>query len=193
MRCLTGANSHKTARGFTLMELLISIAIFLIITAMVIVNFHSGRYRDELVGGAEAISTSIREMQTATSAGDVVECVAGVPEPPAGGFGVNLTLANSLITFGDCEGSTADYEFDALDSEVKTVSWSVNAPITSLDVDSAVSSPMDIIFSANAETVRLNGANDKISGIITLTHSKTGRQAEVRVNAITGQVFITYL
>lgn len=179
--------------GFTLMELLISITIFLIITGMVIINFHAGRYRDELVGAAEAISTSMREMQTATNAGDVVECNVGEFEPPTNGFGVNLAasaVAGKL--FGDCPGA-APYTYDGTDVEVKTVSWSARAPVTKLEVDGVAAAAMDILFSVGSEKVRLNGNDTKTIGLITVTHSKSLRQAEVQVNAITGQVFITYL
>ena len=185
--------------GFTLIELLISITIFLIITGMVIVNFHSGRYRDELVGAAEAISTSIREMQTATNAGDVVECVPATPEPPDNGFGFNLVKDSfAAKTFGDCAGlQPDDYRYDALDELVKDVNWNTKVPVTKIQINTGTGinevNSLDIVFSPASEKVRLNGSDAYTSAIITLTHDKTNRQAEVQVNSITGQVFIVYL
>ena len=90
-----------------------------------------------------------------------------------------------------------DYRYDALDELVKDVNWNTKVPVTKIQINTGTGinevNSLDIVFSPASEKVRLNGSDAYTSAIITLTHDKTNRQAEVQVNSITGQVFIVYL
>ncbi|MFA4936784.1 MAG: prepilin-type N-terminal cleavage/methylation domain-containing protein [Patescibacteria group bacterium] len=181
-------SNRNIPAGFTFMELLISIAIFVIITAMVIVNFRSGQYRDELLGGAEAIETALREMQTKTNSGETVKCpLQPEPSAPRDGYGVQITDAPPLIiAFADCsDDSSYKYTYNATDDLLlKTVLLPVNVAIE----DSIPASPWNIVFSPFSEVVIVNTNYDITPVVqITLKHSRTEREITVKLNRLTGQ------
>ncbi|MFH1867263.1 MAG: type II secretion system protein [Patescibacteria group bacterium] len=175
--------------GFTLMELLVSVAIFLIITGLVIVNFRSGRYRDELVGAAEAIQTSLREMQTAYNSGDTVECVTGEKEPPANGFGVEITEIPTIKTFADCGKDTPGVDYQYEDTDVLLKEITISSHIT-VDITAPNELTLNVVFAPNSEEVRINqDVNFGGDAEILLEHTKSGRQATVTINSISGLIF----
>ncbi|MFH1112195.1 MAG: type II secretion system protein [Patescibacteria group bacterium] len=182
--------------GFTIMELLISIAIFLIITAMVIVNFRSGQYRDELIGGAEAIETTIREMQTKTNAGETVKCdpLQLEPSAPPDGYGVYITDVPLIIAFADCAYvHSARYTYDSTnpteDLVLKNVTLPANVSIESMSEGGASVSTLNIVFSPTSEVVKINGADGNSIIEITLKHSRTEKEITVKLNTLTGQSY----
>ncbi len=174
-----------------MMELVISVAIFVLITAMVIVNFRSGQYRDELIGGAEAIETTLREMQTKTNSGETVKCDSSQPEPsePPDGYGVRITNAPlSIIAFADCgDVYSTKYTYDATDDLLlKTVSLPANVSIESMVPAAAT---LNIVFSPLSEVVIIN-TNDTTNLVeIKLKHSRTEREITVKLNRLTGQSY----
>lgn len=187
------------APGFTLVELLISIAIFLLITAMVLVSFRSGQYRDELAGAAQVIQASLREMQTATFSGSAILCSSTLqPVEPVGGYGVHFQPGAQPIAFADCgdpgNSYAATYRYKAAsDPLIKTVQLpnSSRTNLTALSPSDA--GGLDIMFSKTAEAPVVNG-NQNYSGsnlTITLQHTVTNSLVCVEVNPITGQVFTT--
>jgi len=189
--------------GFTLLELMVSITIFLIITGMVLVNFRSGQYRDELSGSAELVQSLIREAQTATLSGTVtpVACpgLTTAAAPPAG-YGVYVAPVSgqppTVLEFADCESvSPITYQYAAGDPNfliVKqaTLSSHVYLDPNNLLVGNTPVSSLSIVFDALSEQVKINGssAND---GTITLSHNNIGGAPTVTVNSSTGQVFVT--
>lgn len=175
--------------GFTLMELLISIAIFLIITAMVIVNFSSGKYRDELVGAGSILQAAVREAQALTNAGATALCPGQVtPAVPVGGFGAYFKQPSTVYVFADCETTNSRFAYSASDDTVvRTIQLSDNV---TLDNSSQPALPVSLVFSSLIETVAVNGQESYANPVsLVLAHSRSGYHLNVSVNAITGQVF----
>src|SRR3989344_8609875 len=96
--------------GFTLIELIVSMAIFGTIATLVVANLRGGTQRSELTLGATTVAEAIREAATRTNAGELVGmCVGGsmngracpgtgcgagsncVNTLPLGGFGVHVS------------------------------------------------------------------------------------------------------
>lgn len=104
---------HRFLKGFTLMELMVSISIFGVISGVVIANLHDGTLRGEVALGASTLVEAIREANSRTASGEVVSicslgadggrvcpasgCAPGgtcVEVLPLGGFGIFLDQNN---------------------------------------------------------------------------------------------------
>lgn len=59
--------------GFTLIELVVSISIFTVISGIIVANLRSGTLRDELILDATGLVEAIRDAQTKTTAGELVK------------------------------------------------------------------------------------------------------------------------
>ncbi len=192
-------SSARVLRGFTLVELLVSMGIFVIITSLVIVNFRSGQYRDELNGAAGIVQAALREAQTAASSGTVTPSPCPDPAnpghllstagPPPSGYGLHLTSPNTIIEFADCEtAAPKTYTYSEADQNfifVRAVQVSPNVKFSNLQPGD----PLDIVFDPFVETVTVN--NSASNAVITIQHPKGGGTTlSVHLNAATGQVFI---
>ncbi len=182
-----------------MLELLVSIGIFLLITAMVLVNFRSGQYRDELSGSAQLVQSLVREAQTATLSGTVTAtpCVVGQPAaaPPAG-YGVYVAPPASpgqppiVKEFADCESIAPTYQYipgNPLFLDVKQATLSSHVTLAASDLQPG--SPLSIVFDHLSEQVKVNGSSSA-DAVVTLHHRYTTGAPEVRVNVSTGQVFV---
>ncbi|MBI4276326.1 prepilin-type N-terminal cleavage/methylation domain-containing protein [Candidatus Uhrbacteria bacterium] len=76
---------HVTCPGFTLLELLISVSIFLIITVVALANFRTGEQMERLRFAAENMQQQIRELQTFARTGQQHS-----GQVPKGGYGLVL-------------------------------------------------------------------------------------------------------
>ena len=180
-------------------ELLVSISIFLIITAMVLVNFRSGQYRDELSGAAQLVQSLIREAQTATFSGSATPtpCVLNQPAAaPPSGYGVYLAppagpgQRPTVLEFADCETANPTYAYlpnNALFILIKSATLSSHVTFDSSDVPPA--SPLSIVFNPLSEQVHINGST-AANAVLTLHHAYTTGMPTVTVNSSTGQVFV---
>jgi len=180
--------------GFTLLELMVSIGIFAVILGIVIVNFRGGQWRDELVSSAEIVQSAIREAQTLTLTGQTITCGGETVVP--GGYGVRFEIKKNAIRFADCavlteprEPADGIYE-NSKDNTMPSSPILSNVEISELKVDNAPKSPFDLVFSPGKEIVLVDGASDKNKVTIVLTHKKSNRTVEVRVQPNTGQIFI---
>ena len=119
--------------GFTLAEMLVSVAVIGLLAVVVVVGMGQGKQTEELRGAARQLAADIRSMQArALAAGDVkacptaagiltvcedttavcanpADCVARVPSS----FGVNASSTDvSYTMFAEVESSTADYHLN---------------------------------------------------------------------------------
>jgi type II secretory pathway pseudopilin PulG len=184
----------KKVFGFTIIELLISIGIFLVITSMVIVNFRSGQYRDELMGSAQILQSTLREMQALSFSGSKVACPGYAEEMTPAGYGLNIS-SETITAFADCDPSDPDispnyiYGGTSEDVNLKTINLYNNISIESITVGTNAVSTLDAVFTPFSEIVKINSSEtDNI--IIELIHSKTSKTVTVKIMQSTGQIFI---
>lgn len=184
--------------GFTLIELIISIGIFVILTAMVISNFTSGKYHDELVDGTGVLQAAIREAQAFTNAGSTILCPStATPVVPVGGFGVYLDQPlgqpATAIVFADCESTHSPFYYDpAANPQYDAVVHAVALPANDMiEAASSPTLPISIVFSSFEETVKVATGSTSTAGpaIIKLAHQRSKYTQSITVNQVTGQVF----
>ena len=108
MKCF----SPRVRRGYTLLEMVIAVSLFVIISVVVLNNFRQGQRLDDLKTGSVEMVSNFREMQTLGMSGQVVnichggendldscaedtDCPNGVCGlVPAGGFGISIGPVN---------------------------------------------------------------------------------------------------
>ncbi|KPJ85501.1 hypothetical protein AMJ57_02870 [Parcubacteria bacterium SG8_24] len=195
-------------KGFTLVEMLVSMAIFSVITAFAVANFRAGQQGDELRISTQLVASTIRHAQTLAMAGQTLHyCHGGSTEGrlcPSGedaecsggscirdlplGYGVRLstdvTGRRVAIVFADTDGNHA---LDA-GEELRRDSVSSGPFVQVSALDPHVAGTLDIVFIPPKPLVKYNGAETDTVATITLEHRQTGRTRQVTINRISGQV-----
>lgn len=120
----------KKTAGFTLMEMIVAVGIFALITGLVLANFRQGQKEEDLKRGALEMVSNIRKVQTLGMSGQIVNvCVGGnnngqrcdsdadcgspstcesiVPE---GGFGISIKPVRGSDTQIFCNEPSSDIE-----------------------------------------------------------------------------------
>lgn len=200
----------KDLRGFTLIEMLVSLSIFSVITGFVIANYRVGQQGDELRISAQLVGSMVRRAQTAAIAGgEVSSCVGGAAEgdvckPGAStacadgnclrdiprGYGVHLSSAvgqeRTMVYFADTDG---DRRFGPGEA-VRTESVSSGAFVDVVRVFPDDVGTLDIVFIPPKPNVYYNDATDETEAVVTLRHRSTGKEQVVRLNRVSGQVSV---
>lgn len=120
---------QKNRGGYSLLELIITISIFVIISTIVMNNFRQGQKIDDLRTGAVELVSNFREVQTLGMSGQVVNvcnggdnnldsCTTDVDCPnggtcglvPVGGFGIVIGPVYDLANFRMCYSSGSALE-----------------------------------------------------------------------------------
>lgn len=194
--------------GFTLIEMLISLAIFAVVTAFVTANFRVGRQGDELRIASQLAASAVRRAQTAALAGQVVrwcdggtndrklcpggtdaECGGGIcrRDTPSG-FGVRFSTADgenrTSVMFADIDG---DKRYDP-GEDIRHDNVSSGPFVIVSAVDPAASDALDIVFTPPKPSVTYNAATTDVVATVTLRHTDTLQEKGVTVNAVSGQV-----
>lgn len=203
MICQSGAKSKRNKRqeqpGFTLIEMLTSISLIVIITAVFIANYRESNTRSDLTMSAQKLVADIHLAQNnglgLVEYGDAV---------PPGGWGVHFEMANPdrYIVFADLDNSAVNepgqttpadpgfsyYEADeGLESAgAKLVKLSDNVRIVRLTEDASTTfAVLNTTFLPPDPQVYINnGSADYSSGIIILRDRLTGEEKTVRVNRL---------
>lgn len=166
--------------GYTLVELVVVVAIFGIIFAVMVAGFKSSNKITELRIAGDQLAAHIRTAQTQTLAGLVNQEIVA-----SGGFGLYFAATGGndrYLLFRD-DGSN-DYE-TGQDTFLETIALPENITINNLTED-----PLSVVFRPPKPTIYFNGAQIINSVDIVLRHSNiAGKQARIQINRFTGQVY----
>jgi len=205
MTCQSGAksrrnnNERRELTGFTLVEMLTSISLIVIITAVFIANYRESNNRSDLTMSAQKLVADIHLAQN-NSLG-LVEYDGQVPP---GGWGVHLDLANPdrYVVFADNDNpavnepdqtSPADPGFSYYEADeglesygAKVVELSNNIRLARLtDSYSASASNLNVTFLPPDPKVYINNSSvDYSAGVIVLRDRLTGEEKEIYVNRL---------
>ena len=207
---MTGSKGRtRNARGFTLIEMLISLAIFAVVTGMVVANLRVGRQGDEVRFASQLAASAIRRAQTLAISGERVfmcrqgvndghTCLSGqIDECPGGscarrvpsGYGVRFSTAEEdrmkMLLYAD-GGEPANRVFDP----GETVRSDSIAPSQLVVIDSVspAGATLDIVFAPPKPTVYVNGGTADVNASVTFRHLHTGQTRTVTINRISGQI-----
>ncbi len=197
-------------RGFTLIEMLVSMSIFAVITGFVMANYRVGQQGDELRISAQLVGSMVRRAQTsAVAGGEIFACAGGlsvgtvctpgdaavcgegtcVRDIPRG-YGVRFSTTSGeerrMTYFADTDGNR---RFGAGET-VRTDTVSSGRFVDVVAVSPADNGALEIVFVPPRAAAFYNAATDVIEAVITLRHRTTGQERDVRINRISGQVSI---
>src|SRR3989339_2185598 len=88
----------SSERGFTILELTVSMLIIGVISAIVFANYNAGRRQEALNRSAQRLAVAIRQAQNYALFSRVGKC-KGVPAAPSGGYGVYITSSISPFKY----------------------------------------------------------------------------------------------
>ncbi|MFH1046670.1 MAG: prepilin-type N-terminal cleavage/methylation domain-containing protein [Patescibacteria group bacterium] len=197
-------------RGFTMVEMLISLSIFGIITAFAISNFRVGQQGDELRLSARTVASLIGRARTQAIAGyevkychggnrageicadgDDYNCGDGVCRaeiPPAYGINISAVVGENreVRIFADTNSNGRYDQGEAMRFD----SVSPGPFVYVSAVSPAAANSVDIVFTPPKPTIKFNGAVADGLATIELTHSSTEDTTSVTVNRISGLISV---
>lgn len=172
-------------KGFTIIDLLVAITIFVILTSLTIANFVTGKRRDALRQSGIVLVSILQEAQTAALSGMTINGVT-----PVGGYGVHFDTStpSQIIYFADVNGNEVyDQTTDTLVSGVID-----NLPdevvISALKVGEDNLLSADFVFKAPDGNRYLNGLLNGGKLEIDLVHQKTSQTTKVTASTSSGQI-----
>lgn len=195
--------------GFTLVEMMVSLAIFAVVTGFTIANFRAGSQSDDLRIGQQLAASAVRRAQTAALGGELVsycaggaydnkicptagcgagQCQRGVPQ----GFGVRFMKAapdnQKTIFFADINGNRAYDGGEEIRSDTLSSSRKIGLSAIVLAPSNGAPDSVDIVFVPPKPVTYFNAANTDATVTLTLRHTVTGSTKVISVNRVTGQV-----
>ena len=194
-------------RGYTLIELLITVGIFSMVTGLVMVNFRVGQQGDELRIAGRLVESRIRRAQTAAIAGELIfvckggaddlkvcpsgdsaDCVGGTCQRDIPrGYGVHFspgTDESGLVFFADTDG---DRIFQARE-EIQRFSVTSGAFVIVSSISPEQNNVLDIVFVPPKPSILFNGGTTSAIATVQLQHTTTNATRDVTLNRISGQV-----
>jgi len=166
-------------KGFTIIELLVALGVFVVVTAMVVANFRAGGRSDELRIAAETLISNLRKAQNMSLSGQLTN-----GSSPPGGYGVYFKLSDTdrYIIFADLNGDLGYTAGEALPDG--TIILPRDIRILNIQ-PTAIST---VIFKPPKPTIYINGAITEATLSITLKHNLSGKTRTVIVKRISGQI-----
>lgn len=171
-------------KGFTIIELLVAISIFIIVTSLVVANFRRGARSDELKIAVAGLASTLQRAQTMALAG---EAISGIV--PLGGYGIYITLGepNQYIIFAD---NNNDKNYNANENE--ELAGGIFFLPSGVVINQLNPGPfVNIVFKPPKPTIYINnGETSPNSATITLKDLVSNQTKSVIVNRISGQISI---
>ncbi|MBI5465698.1 MAG: prepilin-type N-terminal cleavage/methylation domain-containing protein [Candidatus Kerfeldbacteria bacterium] len=185
-------DSRFSRGGFTIIELLVSMSVFLIVTSIVVANFRQGSQRDDLQQSALLISSLLQQAQAYALAGRTT-----ASSVPAGGYGLYLDLANKnqAVFFPDFNSN------GLYDSASETVTgWqytlSGKVELSSLSVANPTpqaTSPVAFTFRPPQGARYINNVINAGLLEVIVEHVQSLQQYKITANAVSGQVNVSQI
>ncbi len=187
-------------QGFTIIELIIAIAIVALITGIVLANYRVGQRQQTIRAEAQKLVSTLRNAQNMALAGKVHNT-----EVPKFGYGVYIDDTNNKYTLfaNYCEPDYKDFVSEAcldyMDQDIETMDLTLKKidvevgledPTPSnfydpvFDFEPPKALPITVFYGPKDERYSL----DSKTVLITLTLEGTSLERIVRVNASTGQI-----
>jgi len=165
-------------KGFTIIELLVAMSIFIIVTGLVVANFRRGARSDELRIAATGLASTLRRAQTMALAGVQVN-----GELPAGGYGVHVSISepSRYIIF------TSN---DLLYNSGEELAGGIIFLPSNIVIEEVSLTPLSVVFKPPKPTIYINGGTSENLVMITLKDSISDQTRKVTVNRISGQISV---
>lgn len=175
-------SQHATKSGFTLVELIVTMGVFLLITSVVLAQYRSFGVNAEFRNAVEGVVLSIREAQVYGAGGKTaVAKSCGTPSSPfTCPYGVLFqNLGTSYVVFVDVDGNGVYSSAEEIQTH--------NLPSGITTTGITPSSPLSIVFKRPFPDALINNDPNIMSASVTLT--KEGKSSVISITSA-GQVSI---
>lgn len=162
-------------KGFSLIELLVTISIIVLLSGMVFVGYRSGERQLMLNRAASKLAQDIRRVEGMALSTE--KCCGGII--PGGGYGIYLGNAGdtSYLLYADI--SVPNEQYDAGDQTIETINFEKGVEVQLL----IPSPPLSINFKPPDPTVIFAGDSTKTEARITLRlEAEPSKTKTVKVN-----------
>lgn len=171
----------KKQKGFSLLEMLVSVSILGIMLSIFAVNYRGANSKSELVGAAQKMASDIRLMQNYGLS--LKKFSPTDTEPPAGGWGIYINNAStSYVLFADKNTPNGNKAYDNGEKfrEILLPGGITVAPNGILVGGSPVPTSTVIFFPPDPMTYINNSSSTNIS----ITLKEKSRTASVIINSL---------
>lgn len=166
----------KSSQGFTLIELIVSVGIFGLVTAILVANLHGGERLNDLRLQADLLASHLRIAQS--------QAVSGINATSTPSYGISISTSDltQYIVFADGLSGTV-HRYDA--GEETTVATFSDGIALTTSVDT------DIVFTIPSGTVYENGTVQQSTVTQTLTYSDIGKSIDITILPLSGQISVS--
>ncbi|MDD4995435.1 MAG: prepilin-type N-terminal cleavage/methylation domain-containing protein [Patescibacteria group bacterium] len=194
--------------GFSLIEVLVSISIFALITTSLVANFRGGETKNQLNLAASNTVAELRKAQSMTQAGQPTRvCLSGdqiignceanpscagtcVENVPVGGWGLVFTSgSDKMKLFANSELAVAFDESEEQVSELP-VSPTGRVKISGITTDTGPVNTLVVYFRPPVDRIVFAGdvALNPTNATIVLEHMTSGATRIIKINNISGRI-----
>ena len=168
-------------KGFTLVELLVSLFVIALITALFLANYRSGQREREVIATGEKLVNGLREVQNMT-----IHRVNLTESDSGYGAYFNLSAPDRYLIFKDANNDRL-YQAGEL---TRTVMLGGETKLESI-APAGVSGQLEIFFLAPNPTLYINGASTPAAAAsIILRHNQVDFQKTVFVGGAGGKIYL---
>ncbi|TSC56730.1 MAG: hypothetical protein G01um101418_610 [Parcubacteria group bacterium Gr01-1014_18] len=175
-------------KGFSLLELMVSITIFAMISTLFLANFRGGENQRVLKLSAQNVGEIFRKTQFWAQHGKTW-FVEGIDQVPSGGYGIFLEVCAvspcQITVFGDLDG---ELDFDGVE-EMRGEEYILPEDIIVESVSPI--SPTEVVFKPPLPSVCVNRDCSNIGFVsVLLRNLKNNSTATIRLDQKTGQISV---
>jgi prepilin-type N-terminal cleavage/methylation domain-containing protein len=168
--------------GFTVVELMVVVAMVAILSTLVFVNFSGQQADDELESATQLIASDLRKVITWSQTGRVDDAAGAVPLA----YGIHFEEgSNQYLIYSDF----GDLVYNAFDTVVETVDLAEGELVEGVVVAACLpgAAACDLAVTATEGEITVDGATtDNL--VVVLQHSGSGDTRTIQVNRQTGQI-----
>ncbi len=177
----------KKRLGFTLMEVLISMSIFIIILSLTMVNHRQGEHTNTFRLQSLNVEDSIRGVQNMALTGKEID--GSIPDA----YGIYFSeTGNNVVVYGDDGDNLFDDSNDSIYSEM-SLDGGVGFNSYTLFCDEFVpSASLNIVFVPPQPTMIINNNSTCSSSIIFMESDNASGEWEVHFDAVSGRTWTEF-
>lgn len=189
---MTDKNKKQLLRnGFTIIEMLVTIAIIVIMSAVYLVDYRPTNEKIVLDQAASGIVADLRLAQNMAMNVKKFNTSAATSEIPQGGYGINIAVSSpgTYVLFADCNSNHIYNSASSCNSGTATEMSISRIMQSNVNISSVNFNNID--FEPPFPTIWINGAQAALLATITLQYGSSGPTRTITINRLTGQISVS--